>query len=478
MLIRRTLLYLPAQVIGPVAQFAAIVVFTHYMAPDAYGIFTYVLASQDFVFLLSLSWWSQYTVRYLGDHQARADPAYRRSEMPIVTATLLLQIVASLLALRAILDTISAAMAATTVLYTVSRCLTLHLGERARAQHRIVDYTLAQASGPIAGFALAGLAVATIGSTPEAALFGYGVAQTLMLVCLMARQDIDYRLRMPDRALMRRALGFGLPLIAAGLAAWCGMNAIRILVDHQMGAAAMGLIAVGWALGQRLTSTAAMLVTVAAFPLAVESLRGGSRERAYAQITANGLLMLGLVLPAAVGLYLIQTPLVERLVAAPFREMTVAVLPAALAAGLFRNIRTHVADQVFVLIERTRMVLVMTIAETVLVIIGCVVGLWWAGPAGAADGAAVGYGVAMLSSFIVARVVAGLAIPLKGAALVTLAVGAMATALYVLPDGGTSLLHVAGKIALGVGVYVAMVLGLFPAIGREALGRLRQPVLR
>jgi O-antigen/teichoic acid export membrane protein len=477
LLIRRTLFYLPAQIVGPVVQFAAILVFTHWMMPGAYGVFTYVLASQDFVFLLSLSWWSQYTVRFLGDHAADQDDSYSVSELSIVAGTVLLQIVVALLALRLIAPQISTALAVATGLYTVTRCITLHLAERARAQHLVFDYTLAQSAGPIAGFALAYALVAFAAATPEAALFGYGIAQAIILVWLAARQDIRYVLRWPDAELMRRAFSFGLPLIAAGLAAWCGMNAIRILVDHKMGAEAMGLIAVGWGLGNRLTATASMLVTVAAYPLAVESLRAGSRAQAFAQITSNGLLMFAILLPATVGLFLLQRPVVDLLVAEPFRAMTLAVLPAALAAGLFRNIRTHVADQAFVLDERTGMVCGMTVVEALLAIAGCVVGLEIDGAPGATLGSAVGYGVALIISFAAARARAGLLLPWRDAGLVILAVAIMAVVLRLLPDvwlaAAAPPVSILIRLVVGAATYLVAMLVFFPTIARHILSQWR-----
>ena len=179
MLIRHTLLYMPAQVIGPLAQFAAILVFTHWMAPGPYGVLTYVMASQDFVFLLCLSWFSQYTIRYFSSHEAGSDDHYRESEFTILLFTVLPQIAAALLALRLIsVRVVARAWSTATVLYTVTRCLSLHLGERSRAQSRILDYTLATSAGPLAGFALAFAAVVA-GSRrrPRPRLIGYGLAQ-------------------------------------------------------------------------------------------------------------------------------------------------------------------------------------------------------------------------------------------------------------------------------------------------------------
>ena len=480
MLIRHTLLYMPAQVIGPLAQFAAILVFTHWMAPSPYGVLTYILASQDFVFLLCLSWFSQYTIRYFTSHEAAAGDSYRESEFPILVATVVPQIVAAAAALLFISVDWTASLVGATVLYTVTRCLSLHLAERARAQSRILDYTLATSLGPVAGFLLAFAAVALVAPTPAAALIGYGIAQAVVLAWLVGRTNMRLVLRMPDRSLLRQALGFGLPLIAAGVAAWFGTNAIRILVDHRLGPEAMGLIAVGWALGQRITATAAMFVTVAAFPLAVERFRLGSRDEAYGQITTNGLLMFGIALPAAVGLYLLQEPLVSLLVAAPFRAMTIAVLPAGLIAGLCRNIRTHVADQVFVLIERTTMVSFMTIAESLAVVVGCWIGLVTWGPVGAAYGSAAGYALATVASFAVAHLRAGLRLPLLDAGLVAVAVAIMTFVVRWLPHGlaGGAVTRIALVTAVGAAVYAAAILVFFPMLTRGAWTRWRRLATR
>ena len=231
----------------------------------------------------------------------------------------------------------------------------------------------------------------------------------------------------------------------------------------------MGLIAVGWSLGHRLTSTASAFVTVAAFPLAVESFRSGSRVRAYQQITSNGLLMFGILLPSAVGLYLVQGPLVALFVAAPFRATTLAVLPAALAAGVFRNIRTHVADQIFILIEQTRMVCLMTIVEALLVVTGCTIGLSLRGAIGAAIGSTSGYGIAMLLSFGVARRQAGLRVPIIGVSLVVIAAALMAAVVLMMPGLGMhkgSAVRVLLTIVLGASTYGVAILVLFPAVAR------------
>src|ERR1700748_1254254 len=134
MLLRHTLLYLPAQVIGPLAQFVAANVWTHWMSPDGYGVLTFVMAGQDLVFLVCLSWWSQYTLRYFGGLSGDAGVPYRDSEAALLAVRALLQVVAPLLLLVFVRESLSPLLAVAAIAFTVTRSLTIHLGERARTQ--------------------------------------------------------------------------------------------------------------------------------------------------------------------------------------------------------------------------------------------------------------------------------------------------------------------------------------------------------
>ena len=59
MLLRQTLLYLPAQVVGPVFQFVSAVVWTYYLPPAEMGAFALIGAAQELVYLALLFWFSQ-----------------------------------------------------------------------------------------------------------------------------------------------------------------------------------------------------------------------------------------------------------------------------------------------------------------------------------------------------------------------------------------------------------------------------------
>ncbi|MBV8663029.1 MAG: lipopolysaccharide biosynthesis protein, partial [Hyphomicrobiales bacterium] len=63
-LLRNTLLYLPAQLLGPALQFAATVIWTHLFDPAVFGCVTFVVAVQELTGGLGLGWWSVYMLRF------------------------------------------------------------------------------------------------------------------------------------------------------------------------------------------------------------------------------------------------------------------------------------------------------------------------------------------------------------------------------------------------------------------------------
>ena len=64
MLLRQTLLYLPAQVLGPLAQFVSIVLWTYFLDPAEMGTFALITAAQEFGYIAVMFFFSLYTMRY------------------------------------------------------------------------------------------------------------------------------------------------------------------------------------------------------------------------------------------------------------------------------------------------------------------------------------------------------------------------------------------------------------------------------
>jgi O-antigen/teichoic acid export membrane protein len=478
MLIRHTFLYLPAQLIGPFTQFVAALVWTHFMAPDLYGVLTFIFAAQDLAFVFSLSWWSQYTLRYFALLPASERQPYRVAEASVLAFTSLIQAGVAYTALLVLNVEPTLPLALAAITYTVTRCISQHLSERARAGHRIFDYTIGQTAGPVAGFGLALLAVIGIAPTPEWALIGYASAQALALIWLLRRLHVASVSWPLPRELIRNALGFGLPIVVAGAIGWISLNGIRVIVEHAAGATALGLVAVGWGLGQRFTGVAATLVSAASFPLAVRSFASGSRAEAFHQLAQGGVLLIALVVPATAGLCLLTRPFVELTVSRSFQEVTMVILPLAAIAGGIRNIRIHFADQVLILMERIDVGIAINVIEAVCVIAGAWIGLSLGGLAGAVEGCLAASVVGAALCFAYVRWKFDFPLPWADTARIFLAAAIMVVALLLVPWTNLRLgplAHIVLESGLGALLYAGALVCLNPGYARLGWRQLVAP---
>ncbi|MBL8589039.1 MAG: hypothetical protein JNK46_10970 [Methylobacteriaceae bacterium] len=480
MLIRQTLLYLPAQLVGPLFQFIAAVAWTHWLTAEAYGVLALVIAAQELIYFTCFGWWAHATLRYLGEARTGCErKRYLSSESGVLAAMTILQAVATFAALAMIDTPMTPALALSAVAFATTRSLAAYLGDRARAEGRIGAYTGAQLVGPTLGFGLAFAAVAAIEPSPAAALAGFAIAQAIGLYPVARALGVGRRIGWPQRAILARALVFGMPLVGAGAVGWLSVNGVRLVVERFDSLHAVGLVSVGWGLGLRLASVAAMLFTAAAFPLAVQTLQAGRREEALRHLSINGALLFGLLAPMTAGLFFIARPLVELMIAEPFRAVTIAVLPAAMLAGAVRNWRVHFFDQPFLLFERTGLLMGINIAEAALVLVFCALGLVKGGPAGAVWGALAGIvaGAALAAGLAVMRL--GLVAPWGAVARLTLATAAMSAGLWAF-DWSTlgPRLGLVAAIVCGASVYAAATAALFPDLTRYLLGKAQARRLR
>jgi O-antigen/teichoic acid export membrane protein len=478
MLIRHTFLYLPAQLIGPFVQFVAALVWTHFMAPDVYGVLTFIFAAQDLAFVFSLSWWSQYTLRYFGALSATERQPYRRAEAAVLAGTSLIQAAVAFAAFIVLRVEPSFVLAFAAIAFTVTRCIGQHLSERARSEHRIFDYTVGQTVGPVAGFGIALLAVIGIAPAPEWALLGYASAQALALIWLWRRLHVAAVTWPLPRDIIRNALRFGLPIVVAGAIGWISLNGIRVVVEHAAGATALGLVAVGWGLGQRFTGVAATLVSAASFPLAVKSFASGSRVEAFRQLAQGGVLLIALVVPATAGLCLLTRPFVELTVSRSFQEATMLILPLAAVAGGIRNIRIHFADQVLILTERIDIGIWINVVEAICVIAGAWIGLELGGLAGAVEGCLVASAVGAALCFTYIRQKFDFPLPWADTGRVFLATAIMLIVLILVPWDKLRIgpaVHIALESGLGVLLYAVALVWLNPEYARIGWRQLVAP---
>jgi len=457
MMIRHSLLYLPAQIVGPFMQLVAMVVWTHLVNEHSLGIITLVIAIHELLQIGCLAWWSQYALRFYGRFQGAEDKdRFHRTENVILTLSILVQsVVATIILIGVVAPDANKTLIVATVAYVMTRAVSLYISERARISHQIGIYSAQQIIGPAAGFVIGWALIKLVDAAPEWVLAGYAAAQLLAVVVVLPALQYGRSFRPIDRDIFKQALQYGVPLLIGGSLGWLGLNAPRFIVNDLIGVAAAGLFAVGYGLGQRAAAVAAMLVTAAAYPIAVKSMEEKGSTAAMQQLADNGALLLAVLIPTSVGVFVLRHDIVTIMIAESFRATTLAILPLSVAAGGIRSIRAHFCDQVFLLHSRTRLSALISATEAAAaVIIGIAGTLLW-GILGAAVASVAATLTAAILSFSIGFVRFRLIVPFVHLIRISIAAMVMAAALTVITPA-RDLLSLILHIALGGCIYAAV----------------------
>ncbi|WP_424629919.1 lipopolysaccharide biosynthesis protein [Bradyrhizobium sp. SYSU BS000235] len=476
MLLRHTLLYMPAQLIGPLFQLIAMVVWTHVVNEHTLGIITLVTATHELLQIGFLAWWSQYALRFFGRFQNGEEAnRFHRTENAILLTSIVLQSAAVIATLFFVIaPDAHTGLIVATVAYVITRSLNLYIGERARVQQQIAVYSIQQVIGPAVGFLIGLLMIKLLGQDPEWPLAGYAVAQLLATLIVLPRIRYGRSLWPMDREIVRHALHYGIPLIVGGALGWVGLNASRFIVNDMLGVAAAGLFAVGYGLGQRAAAVAAMLVTAAAFPIAVKQMEESGSKAAMQQLSENSALLIAILAPSIVGIFMLRTDIVHLLIAGPFQQVTLAVLPLSVLAGAIRNLRAHFGDQVFLLHSRTRLMIVVASIDAAVTIALSFAGIWYWGIVGGAVATVAAASCAAIASFAIGFTKFGLTLPLTHLVRIAIATVAMGAVLQTLPEA-SNFVALATHIAGGACVYMITLAILYaPSILRLLSARPQQ----
>lgn len=308
-------------------------------------------------------------------------------------------------------------------------------------------------------------------------LAGFILAQVIGALLAFMMSDFCRSLGAPSRDILRRAAGFGSFQSLSQFLATVAMNVPRFGVTAMVGVAAAGLLSVGYSLGIRASAFAVTLVTAGAYPLVVKKMNTEGPEAAFKQLSQNMVLVALTVIPVAFGLFGINRSVVELLVAEQYREITRTVLPLTIFGGLFRYLRAHTSDQVFLLNLKPGYGTAIAVLDLVVAVLSTVIGIHYLGIAGAAIAPMVSGLATLALSFTLSRVLFGFHAPFGTFARATLAGIATFASVYFLPVASSPLILL-GHVLLGGVVYcLALTLLLREqavTLARKLTGRFRR----
>lgn len=463
MLLRQTRLYLPAQIGAPLVQLASVLIWAHLLPGAELGKLMLVVALQDILFAFCFVWWSHFVLRFLPRFLGAERERFRSTETAVLTLSSILQIVIVSGFCRLWFPDEAGFFSMAAAAFITARALATYGSERARAEGRIFRYTMLQAALPAAGLLLSILAITKFGARADVALLGAALPLTAAFPFVPCPRTGF------DRDILKRALSFGLPAMAAALLATLALNLPRFVVDLLLGHAAAGVFAVIYGLGLRASTFAVMLVTAGAYPLAVRRMEEEGEGAGFGQVSANTVLVYLVTVPMALGLAATAGTVSALVLPADMHATAVTLLPVVALVGLFRYLRAHTTDQVFLLLEKPNIIAVFAAAELALTAILTVAATLHYGLTGAVLGPlCAAAAIAALSAARASH--SGFRLPLSTLGRIVLAAVLMACCVFLTGDT-TSLSGLALHIAAGGLIYSLLLAAFFPYEARSLMQR-------
>lgn len=359
MLIKRTLLYLPSQLLSPLAQFLSILLWTYYCDSITIGIITLITTQQELIRTIFVSWWSHFIIRFFNDKELSGKSMEQSNVAVIFYACLLQSVAAYFTFLFVFKDQGNIYQLVATVAFVVLRAVNQHNVSLAAARNDAISYNVLSLCGPVIGLVVGIVLLKTYGNDPLYPLTGYAFGESLAIVFSLIRAKCFYSPFRINKNIFILALKYGMPILVSGTLAWLALNVSRYIIESQLGLAAVGSYAVGFGLGQRAAGIAAMLVTSAALPLAISVMQNEGEQKAMEQLSRNCTLLMTVMFPALVGMFAVNDLLVKLLVAPEFWESTLDILPwAILSGGLFGFIYNYLSHYFFVMAKPKSLIII------------------------------------------------------------------------------------------------------------------------
>ena len=332
MLIRNSSIYIVAKLIPGIMAFTALSVYTHLLTPDEYGVYTLIFTAIMFTFTVVFSWLPVGMVRFWPggtyDEQtflSTMGVLYRCLSLPII-------VLAASIALFISAEWIVYLVASLVLLFSY---ISLNYAQTLKsAQMQPTSYAIMTISYSVLALSL-GSMMAYIGWGPLGLLIGIAIGMLIPALVFTYQSWLQFD---PDKfspELTQKLMFYGMPLAASFLLSEVANVSDRYMLAWLLGEAEAGKYAVVYDLAGNSILMIMNAVNLAAYPMITKLLDTKGKEAAIAYFKTYAVLLLGVSIPAVVGLSLIGPNIVELVIGEKYQESVILVLPWVATAVFF-----------------------------------------------------------------------------------------------------------------------------------------------
>lgn len=278
------------------------------------------------------------------------------------------------------------------------------------------------------------------------------------------------RIAMLNSKIMRDIVAFGLPLVFVLSVQSAVFVTDRLMLDHLIGGDVVGLYSAAQDIPTRLINMLIVSIHVAAYQLAVHKLDHEGEEACKAQLRQNYMLLLGVGLPATVGMIVLAPGLANVLLGLKFRPFFIDYIVFFAPMAFMNSFLQHYFVLSFNFAKKNHMMIVpFTGALAINAVLGYF-GIYYLGVEGAILGAFAAYVFLIAMTIVLARDIFRMPVPFVPTVQIAAATFLMAVIVRAADFGGTIFALVASAI-IGAAVYAGAIYGFNTGNIRTEIGK-------
>ena len=447
-------IYLVARGAPGIIAFLSIPLFSRLLSPADFGQYALVVATAALANALLFQWLRLSLVRYL--------PAYRENQTAlqstIVSVSLSLIVISG--AVLAVLWLLpfsawwKAYLVPCWVLLAVQSLFELAC-EYTRAAIQPWRYMGMQIAKSFATVAL-GVLLIVFGAAWRGPIFGLVIGMAAAVAWVWGSDWSGIRPTI-DREILRRLMHYGIPLSLTVALTVVISSSDRFLIAWLLGKESAGYYSVAVDFTSQTLTLLMMAIQLALFPIAVRAFEEHGKEAAQEKMKLNASLLMGIGVPAAVGLVVLAPGISNAVLGRDFRGPAAHIMPLVAFGTFLAGFKAYHFDSAFQFAHRTiHQVWIVLIAAVVNIVLN-VIAIPRYGINGAAAASVIAYLISIVLTIQLGRRYFVLPFPRSASLQVLLAAAVMAALLYPLRQH-QSIAAVALEIIAGALVYALVLL--------------------
>jgi O-antigen/teichoic acid export membrane protein len=457
MLLKNSAIYIVAKAIPALIAFLALSLYTRLLTPEEYGLYTLIFTAAIFTHNTLFSWINMATLRFWSNRQYRND-MFISTIIRSYRNVLFILLIPVFVVLIMYWDTKAITWIASGFILTLALALFTLKQTLFSAKIQPEKYALLTVSTSISTLTLgACLAYADYGVVGIIMGMAMGFVLPSFVMSLQSWGSINRSAY--DPVLFKRLVLYGLPLASAAILEEFTKSADRFMLASLQDTAQAGLYAVGYDLSGNSIFMLMTAINLAAYPVIIKRLETEGKQSAYAYFNQYTLLLLGVAIPAVMGLILVGSNIVYLLIGAEYQHTVILLLPWISIALLLLGLQVFYFDLAFQLGDYPMGIVHIGI---VIAITNLALNYWlipWMGMQGAAIATISSFALGSVLSFIFGRRYFALPFPIIDFLKISAATLLMGVSLWSLRE-----LHGWGwlivQLAVGIASYTVGVIAL------------------